>query len=622
MNRFLGIPILLACLLLPHAADCQQKRVAVLEFRNLSSLTPEEAAFLTDTVRSVAILLPGEAYRIITKENILELLPPGTDLADCEGECEIATGRNVGANLVVSGEVITFGRVLKVSLKLHDTTTSALLNFQTASAEHVQQLEQQTYAAAVRLFEVLPGGQAMARNLAGRLHPAGGSVQVTVPARTTAQAEEAKPSTTGEDATALLYVSTEPEGATVLVDGRVVGKTPYQDLKLAPGYHVVVVEYADLYHPDSWSGQIPAEGRHLSFPLKPHFGSLLIETEPPGAECRLDGIPLPGRTPLLRKQQVSRTYRVACTARDYFEAEQVVIVEDEEQARVRLTLEANFGRLEVDSTPRGASVLLDDATSPVGRTPLILERAPLGGRKIRLQKTGHRDWDGQVMVRSSQVAHVRPVLEPVFGKLQVSASSRDGGDNRPVRAKVTVDGSPVGETPWKDKVPTGPHVVRVASPFGDTEPRTVEVFEGRTAEVFFQLDPKPPRSSAVAPPQVVRKKAPANRRAIQRKAGLAFTAMGLAGLLAGGLAHGISKEKAEDAIGKMDRPRYDQARTGYHAAYGLYGTGALLGIIGVSLLATLPQNPGSQGGTSKALAGIPAPLVTPTMVGASWNASF
>src|SRR5438445_13592432 len=112
----------------------QPQFLAVLEFRD--KVPPEQridAAYLSDQVRSaVKELLP--AVKVITRENMLVLLQAsGKDLASCEGECEVDTGRRIGADLVVSGELLRFGSQYKLNMKLHDTRSGELLSGAVAS---------------------------------------------------------------------------------------------------------------------------------------------------------------------------------------------------------------------------------------------------------------------------------------------------------------------------------------------------------------------------------------------------------------------------------------------------------------------------------------------------------
>jgi formylglycine-generating enzyme required for sulfatase activity len=106
-------------------ATATPRKLAVLELVNRSELTPTQARYLTDRVRAAAV---DAGYFVLSRENILEHLPPGTTLAACEGECEVTTARNVGADEVVSGEILTLGKEYRVALRWHETQAGRLMN--------------------------------------------------------------------------------------------------------------------------------------------------------------------------------------------------------------------------------------------------------------------------------------------------------------------------------------------------------------------------------------------------------------------------------------------------------------------------------------------------------------
>ena len=78
----------------------------------------------------------------MTRENLLVLLQAsGKDLAECEGECEVDTGRRIGADAVVSGDVLKFGSRFKLSLRLHETRGGQLLSAAVASGATLDELD-------------------------------------------------------------------------------------------------------------------------------------------------------------------------------------------------------------------------------------------------------------------------------------------------------------------------------------------------------------------------------------------------------------------------------------------------------------------------------------------------
>ena len=128
--------------------------LAVLEIKNKLK-EDVDAGFLSDELRNLALKqVPG--LRVITRENMLVLLQStGKKLEECEGECEVDTGRRIGADLVVSGELLKFGTSYKLDLKLHETSEGRLLAGAIASGKTIDDLDAATPAAATELFAPL-----------------------------------------------------------------------------------------------------------------------------------------------------------------------------------------------------------------------------------------------------------------------------------------------------------------------------------------------------------------------------------------------------------------------------------------------------------------------------------
>jgi len=128
---------------------------AVLELRNKlpdADRNLIDAAFLTDVVRQQA-LEAAPSIKLMTRENVLTLLEAsGKKLEDCEGECEVDTGRRLGADLVVTGELLRFGSGFRANLRLHDTHTAQLLSAAVASGDNPEALEKDLVRAVAKLM--------------------------------------------------------------------------------------------------------------------------------------------------------------------------------------------------------------------------------------------------------------------------------------------------------------------------------------------------------------------------------------------------------------------------------------------------------------------------------------
>jgi len=131
-------------------------KLAVLDFHSYTdALKPEDVRYFTDVVRG-ATLKASPSLQVMTRENLLVLLQAtGKDAANCEGECEVDTGRRIGADVVVSGEILKVGSHFKLSLKLHETREGRLLSTAVASGKSIDDLDDSAQAAAIELIAPL-----------------------------------------------------------------------------------------------------------------------------------------------------------------------------------------------------------------------------------------------------------------------------------------------------------------------------------------------------------------------------------------------------------------------------------------------------------------------------------
>jgi TolB-like protein len=109
------------------AAQTGNKRLAVLEFQG-KNLDQDILMTFSDTIRGGALQgIQGHGVVVMTRENMLVLLKD-MGKQDCgEGDCEVETARNIGADYVISGKVVRMEQLYVVTLKLHETKGGSLL---------------------------------------------------------------------------------------------------------------------------------------------------------------------------------------------------------------------------------------------------------------------------------------------------------------------------------------------------------------------------------------------------------------------------------------------------------------------------------------------------------------
>lgn len=134
-----------------HARAEARQKVAVLELDVAKGLHLDRTYF-SDKVRG-SIQNRAPQLFVMTRESTEMLLQQsGTTLADCSGQCEVETGRKLGADFVVSGRLTKVGSRFALTLRLHGTATGELIKTGEALGKDADALVDQTDAAVAKLL--------------------------------------------------------------------------------------------------------------------------------------------------------------------------------------------------------------------------------------------------------------------------------------------------------------------------------------------------------------------------------------------------------------------------------------------------------------------------------------
>jgi len=109
------------------------------------------------------------------------------------------------------------------------------------------------------------------------------------------------------------------------------------------------------------------------------------------------------------------------------------------------------GDLDLTSDPSGATVKLDGRE--VGKTPLTLERLPVGEHTLDLDKDGTYAARRQITIAANTLEKLSLKLDRLKGKLTVFSDPRE--------ATVALDGKEIGTTPLSLETEAGPHALRL-----------------------------------------------------------------------------------------------------------------------------------------------------------------
>jgi len=152
-RKILALPLFLAALV--HAVNT----VAVLEIvpNGEMDLKLSEYRHLTDELRTRAREALPSGYTILTRDNIMSLLPPDSEEAQCLAEsCAVDIGRAIGAEYVTQGFVGEFDGMLTLTVELYESISGNLLGSFVTESKSLTGLLNTIRGKAPGLFARIP----------------------------------------------------------------------------------------------------------------------------------------------------------------------------------------------------------------------------------------------------------------------------------------------------------------------------------------------------------------------------------------------------------------------------------------------------------------------------------
>jgi formylglycine-generating enzyme len=199
-----------------------------------------------------------------------------------------------------------------------------------------------------------------------------------------------------------MVVLSEPGGASVFMDGRLVGQTPYEGKALLPkAYKLRVVK--EGY--EAWERNVDIEeGKKVEVyaQLKGGEGSLEVWSEPSGAKVWVNGKEMgvaPLVTPVKAGQYLVRVFREG-----YEVHEEWVQMEGGGKKEVRVSLKEIFGNLTIQADQPGAVIYLDGKVvgkgtyQGKGLTPKVY--------RVGVAQEGYENWEKDVLVEEGKRVEV------------------------------------------------------------------------------------------------------------------------------------------------------------------------------------------------------------------------
>jgi len=275
-----------------------------------------------------------------------------------------------------------------------------------------------------------------------------------------------------------LDVDSQPQGVSVVVDGKDRGVTPTALFDLTPGRHHLRCRLAGYEDYDSFF--MLENGRPLSrnVTMETEKGLLLVKSEPAGCNISVDGISV-GTTPRLittldAKDAHKVTLRKAGYRPSTFEVRfsgRTPIVRNE-------TMVLDSGVIDIITEPAGAEVTVNGIVR--GKSPLKVTDVPKGRATVRFRLDGFAEEVRELSMNAGDSQTLSLALKGLPGTLSLTSL--------PPGARFYVNGSFAGKSPViMPNLNPGDYEVRAELEGYGMLNRTVRIANGVSAREEFRL---------------------------------------------------------------------------------------------------------------------------------------
>jgi len=214
----------------------------------------------------------------------------------------------------------------------------------------------------------------------------------------------------GSENMVFVAFASEPSGAVVMADGKLLCQTTPCNKTISLGRHLVSMQ-KERYQGHSKKILI-GKGAKISWKLTPDFGWLSVSSVPAGLAVRLDDKEI-GKTPVEKWEASKGVHDVLVSDPCYFDSGKRIILRREEHRRVEVSLKARQGGVRIlaegsDGNSLEAEVYIDDEF--VGRTPLK-NKVSVCSKTVEVKHEGYSPFKSNLSVKGNEISEIIALLE-------------------------------------------------------------------------------------------------------------------------------------------------------------------------------------------------------------------
>ncbi|MBZ0108269.1 MAG: PEGA domain-containing protein, partial [Candidatus Scalindua rubra] len=230
--------------------------------------------------------------------------------------------------------------------------------------------------------------------------------------------------------TGSINVKSEPENATILINGSKVGTTPETIENLKPGFYQVEVINGGF---ENWSNNVEVTAEKQSAVtalLQKASGSIKIKSTPLNAKIYINGEEA-GTTPATLSSVPIGTHEIEVKIDGHGDWKKTIIIKKDKRMDLNAVLQLNIGSISIESYPENAKINLDGKN--VGNAPKRLTDIIVGTHEVELLLDGYDTWKKTIKVKAEK-------------EISLTADLKETDDTKEIKADQAKKISETAET--------------------------------------------------------------------------------------------------------------------------------------------------------------------------------
>ena len=327
-------------------------------------------------------LIQSNRFTVIDKSQRDEILDEQKfqNSGACDEDCAVEIGQLVGAEYLMLGEIIGFGDLFQVNIKI-------------INIEKGDVAEKVTSQIEGGMFDLLNGMEDASQEIVRRI--ASGTVSQ-------GSMEQLGQILSNEKTYGIVDIASDPKGADILIDLVEYGVTPKTIQNIEAGYHNLILNYPGYERLQKRIMVTENQTLSISEFLVPKTGSMSIITQLPGATVYLDNI-AKGQTPLDIFDLPVRDYIIRIELNDYQTLERRVSVQYGQNSTQKYNLEPLPGKLSLFTTPSLAKININGKSYTSGSNGIASIELPVGRYTLNVTKDGYEPFQKEVSIRPNDL---------------------------------------------------------------------------------------------------------------------------------------------------------------------------------------------------------------------------